>query len=390
MEKIFLCLKYSIIQLLSLFVKPNKNYWLFSSSYNNNYNYNSKYLFEYVIKSNTKIKCKFIINDDQKRKKLIEKYGKHFIETISFRGMIEALRAGVWFTSAGLPIYIPYSKKNRYIVNLWHGVPLKKIGLKENNFSLLRKLYFKLFFSHNYSIITTSSHYMVDTMADSFGVGKEKVKVLGQPRNDLLGKYIDRDCYLNEHFKELPIYKEILLYAPTYREFNKTQLFPFHDFDKKKLDEFLEQEKIIIFIRMHQSEINEEIYDELKGNNRIRFINNDIVEDVMEVLSIFDLLLTDYSSIYIDHLILEKPQLFIPYDLDEYINLRGLNFEYNRHTPGPKVKSFNELTNEISKLLSQETYYKDKRDRLNNYFNQVQNNNCENIFNYVKENLWER
>ena len=47
--------------------------------------------------------------------------------------MLRALGAGVWFTSAGLPVYATGLRKGRMIVNLWHGVPLKKIALLDPN-----------------------------------------------------------------------------------------------------------------------------------------------------------------------------------------------------------------------------------------------------------------
>lgn len=385
--KITLLFKYVFIQFLSFFIKPRKEYWIFSSSFNNQYNYNSKYLFEFVLKNCPDVNCKFVINDDEKRNQLIQIYGDNFIETKSLLGMIDALKAGVWFTSAGLPIYILFSGNNRHIVNLWHGVPLKKIGLLENNYSRIKKIYFKKIFSDNYSIILTTSDKLVKLMASSFGVEENKIKVFGQPRNDLLNKTLNKKEWLAKTFPQLPEFNNLLLYAPTYREFSHTRLFPFDDFNFEKLDKFLEEEKIILFIRMHQSEVNPSLFKVLNKIKRIQFINNDLIEDIMEVLSVFDLLITDYSSLYIDHLILEKPQLFIPYDLNEYKKLRGLNFEYDKYTPGPKVNDFVEFKNEIKKLLSDSNYYKNERLIINNYFNQIRKNSCEKVVNHLEVSL---
>ena len=163
--------------------------WIFSSSFNTKFNYNSKYLFEYVIKNEPSIKPLYVINDDALRTRLQKKYGeKYFIEAKSTQGIKQVLKAGVWFTSAGLPVYGLGLNRKRLIVNLWHGVPLKKIALLEENASKFKKIYFKYLFSNNYSFIITTSKKLTNLMSRSFGVKEEQVKVLGQPRNDVLFK----------------------------------------------------------------------------------------------------------------------------------------------------------------------------------------------------------
>ncbi len=81
----------------------------------------------------------------------------------------------------------------------------------------------------------------------------------------------------------------------------------------KRLQEFLEKHQSMLCIRMHLYE--KEGYEWLRAldhpGSRIRFLNEDRVEDIMEVLAMFDLLITDYSSIYIDYLLLERPMLFL-------------------------------------------------------------------------------
>ena len=109
-------------------IRPDSHIWLFSSTDNSHYNYNSRYLFEYVKENLPEITPLFVINDPELRNSLSSKYGKqYFIETESIQGIRQALSAGVWFTSAGLPAYGTGLHKKRLIINLWHGVPLKKI-----------------------------------------------------------------------------------------------------------------------------------------------------------------------------------------------------------------------------------------------------------------------
>lgn len=80
--------------------------WVFPSSFNTKFNYNSKPLFEYVLQNEPDITPLYVINDVKLRRKLEKRYGKkYFTETNSIKGISEVLNAGVWFTSAGLPVY---------------------------------------------------------------------------------------------------------------------------------------------------------------------------------------------------------------------------------------------------------------------------------------------
>lgn len=373
---------------VKMFMKKNIDYntWVFSSSYNTKFNYNSRYLFEYVLKNEPNINPVFVINDDEFRERLQEKYGeKYFIETKSFKGIKRALQSGVWFTSAGLPCYGFKLNKKRLIINLWHGVPLKKIALQEESLSKFRKFYFKYLFSKNYSYVLTTSENLIEIMANSFDVMDHQVKVLGQPRNDALFKENEKKEVLKNLYTNLPKYKKIILYAPTFRDDGKTLFFPFENFKQDRLNSFLEEHEIIIFIRTHQSE-DTEILNRNFGD-RVRLINEDKVEDVMDILNIFDLLITDYSSIYIDFLLTEKPILFLPYDQESYFENRGFNFTYSEVTPGPKPTKYKEFTDEIDKLLNNKTYYLDERREINNYFNNINDNSNEITCAFVKEKI---
>lgn len=162
--------------------KPDPRVWIFSSTDNSHYNYNSRYLFEYVRAELPEITPYFVINDDQLRRKLSEQYGeKYFIETNSGQGIQKVLEAGVWFTSAGLPVYGTHLNRDRVIVNLWHGIPLKKIALMDPNLGKMARVYFRKIFTENYTWILTCSKALIPIMAESFAIEQEKIKVWGQP-----------------------------------------------------------------------------------------------------------------------------------------------------------------------------------------------------------------
>ena len=359
-------------------IRPDFHIWLFSSTDNSHYNYNSRYLFEYVKENLPEITPLFVINDPELRNSLSSKYGKkYFIETESIQGIRQALSAGVWFTSAGLPAYGTGLHKKRLIINLWHGVPLKKIALLDPNLKKAARIYFKKIFSENYTCILTTSHELIPLMARSFAVSEDKIKVWGQPRND--GLFQKNDCreILGQLFPDLPEYTKTVLYAPTFRDYGQVQLFPFKDFDQEQLEAFLEEKNMLLFIRTHVAE---------QGSaapylgKRIRFLGNEQAEDVTGILNIFDCLITDYSSIYIDYLLTDKPMIFLPYDRQQYLDGRGMNFDYDDVTPGPKPETFNDF---LDALSPKEDFWKSKRTRVNRLFNEIQHPCAADICNKV-------
>lgn len=359
-------------------IRPDSHIWLFSSTDNSHYNYNSRYLFEYVKENLPEITPLFVINDPELRNSLSSKYEKqYFIETESIQGIRQALSAGVWFTSAGLPAYGTGLHKKRLIINLWHGVPLKKIALLDPNLKKAARIYFKKIFSENYTCILTTSHELIPLMARSFAVSEDKIKVWGQPRND--GLFQKNDCreILGQLFPDLPEYTKTVLYAPTFRDYGQVQLFPFKDFDQKQLEAFLDEKNMLLFIRTHVAE---------QGSaapylgKRIRFLGNEQAEDVTGILNIFDCLITDYSSIYIDYLLTDKPMIFLPYDRQQYLDGRGMNFDYDDVTPGPKPETFNDF---LDALSPKEDFWKSERTRVNRLFNEIQHPCAADICNKI-------
>lgn len=162
------------------------------------------------------------------------------------------------------------------------------------------------------------------------------------------------------------------------------RLFPFEDMRGDELAAFLEREKLLLCIRTH---IFTEESERVPESPRILWMNGERVEDVMDVLDVFDLLITDYSSIYIDYLLTGRPMLFLPYDKEEYLSGRGLNFPYDKVTPGPKPETFKDFCGQIRALLAGDDRYQERRRRAGRYFNAVNGPCCGQICAQVQAHL---
>lgn len=358
---------------------------IFNSSFNKNYNFNSKYLFEYFLErqSEDSLEVRFVINDRKKRKDLIEKYGPYFIETQSFKGKWYVLRSKVWITSTlETPVFSIFRHKERKVYHLGHGVPLKKIGLAEEKISKLKYLNRKLrtrIFTH----VLCYSDELEDAMQKVFQNEDIKYVKLGQPRNDSLS---DRKESLENFYQEEGKESRLILYAPTWRPYDKTILFPFIDLDIDKLNEFLIKENLIIFLRSHPY-YEVDIKKEIIGLDRVKVLSSETVPEIMDYLNQFDLLITDYSSIYLDYLPLNKPIIFLPYDYKRYSKEVGFSLDYDKFSPGFKVVTFVDFMSSLKKSLNSEEDYECNRIKINRFINGKKQDNCKENYDFVIKQL---
>ena len=99
-----------------------------------------------------------------------------------------------------------------------------------------------------------------------------------------------------------------------------------------------------------------------------------------------DVLVTDYSSIWIDYLLLDRPIIYIPYDLEEYLRTKGLFLEFEKNTPGFKANNYKEFVSQIEtylrKPMEHAGWRKDIRDMYHKYQDR---NSCHRVYNLIKE-----
>ena len=112
--------------------------------------------------------------------------------------------------------------------------------------------------------------------------------------------------------------------------------------------------------------------------------NEDLLNASCQVTSLLreiDILLTDYSSIYIDYLLLNRPIVFITDDFDAYHDNRGFVFDDPaRYMPGEVVDDYNGLIRVLYKLIAKgEDTFVDERQRVCELMHEVTNNFSQNL-----------
>jgi CDP-glycerol glycerophosphotransferase len=374
-QRAMLLLKGVVPSFFAIFLPKIKKRIIFNSTRNDFYNFNSKYLFEYFIKNHPEYEVKFVINNDSKREELNTIFGKensYFIETKTLKGIWYALRAKAWIISAlETPVGGFLLKYNRFVYHLGHGAYFRSALFLENALPLKKRIYYNLI-KYNFSYHLVTSDIIAKIAPKMFGCKKEQIVTLGEPMNDAIFSP-KKELFIKHFGKNILDYKNIL-YMPTWRDDNSLRLFPFDDLDMQELVKFLEQNGINIFLRMHPSyEEDLSYYTDLSSNFKV--IDTSKIEDINEVIALFDLVITDYSSGHIGYMLTNKPLLFLPYDYQKYKKRMGFVVDYNKATPGPKPTTQKEFIEEINKLLTDSNYYLKERIEANKIFNKYKINN---------------
>lgn len=389
-KKIVRILISNLFYFLDIIIPKDKNLIIFSSQNGRRYFDNSRYLFLNFIKNyDEEFEIKWI-STDKNVLELVETETdfKYTLYLFSLEGIWNLLKAKhIFFTHGFGDILNLKFSQNKNIIQLWHGIPLKNIGVLDKKFTSKKKRNFYKE-TRKYNIIISSSDIDRYSMVSCFGVPIDRVKVTGLPRNDILFSCINEKVNsLNNKYDFLN--KKIILYAPTFRDFSKVKFFPFYDFNLKELDLFLKEEDAYLLLRGHATDNiwrkNSVQYD-IFNSERILEANQDKFEDVQELLPYVDILITDYSSIYIDFLILDRPLIFLPYDIEEYRKERGLLYDYNLVTPGPKPNTQKDFIKCIKDYFRDPKLDKEKRAWVKNIFHKYNDGKSyERIYHIIKE-----
>ena len=305
------------------------------------YTDNSYAMYSYLQKRYGKrCKCIWIFQDKEslERHKGVKAYSKYSLPSFYYFA-----RARYVFFTHGLYSFL--KMRNKKVVNLWHGMPLKVIGLMDTNHGGNDPT------RADYLIAT--SPFFQDVMARSFkGIPIENVLLTGQPRNDML---FEKSDFFEKRGIDTGLFKSIGVWLPTYRksiigDIRKDGVFngngiSFLGFEElKRLDTFLKACRQLLVIKLHPMDAlqNVEFCD---FSNIIVVKPQEFDTQLYPLLGASDYLLTDYSSVWIDYCILKRPIGFVMNDIEEYRNSRGLTIEnLDEQLPGKIIDSYEKLT----------------------------------------------
>ena len=256
-----------------------------------------------------------------------------------WRGFWVTLRAGQLIVTHGLGDVNRFGVFGGRVINLIHGAPLKKLHLDSPATmsvrgpaplrAVLRRMYEAG--AKQIALYVVGSVTSADRLRSAYRVAPGKVRVLGDPRDDLVCQQaadpsaagLARDEV--RRLLGLPVEpagkaEKMVLYAPTWRDGAPDPAEPTAE-AAALIVQALDTLGARLLIRSHP--LGEGAYGSLLGD-RVQMLGSELVRDITPLLGAFDTLVTDYSSIAIDFSLLKRPIVWFAPDLESYSRSRGL------------------------------------------------------------------
>ena len=286
------------------------------------------------------------IEDMEDNRQVIEEYAQYsqvvFVEYQSIEYARYLASAEYLINDSTFMDYFIKRKEQVYI-NTWHGIPLKTLGYDEPQGNIGAANIVRNFLAADYLI--SPNKFMTEVYKKSFkleGLFEGTILQAGQPRNDAhfyaeKKKVIET---LDKHGVIVDPNKKVILYAPTWKgeKFGSPETGLESYFKMIRcLEKNMNMDEYQVLVKPHQI-----VYKHIKNSSELTGQFVPAIIDTNELLSIVDVLISDYSSIYFDFLVTEKPILFFIEDLEEYMESRGLYFGLDK-LPGPIVRNYDEL-----------------------------------------------
>lgn len=295
---------------------------------------------------------------------------------IPLRVLRELATSRYVFFTHGAPIKGVPKREGQTFVNLWHGC-----GYKDTNAT---EAYTK---ENPFDLALVPGPVFVETKAAFWGCPRESILPIGYPRYDLLLRGGRR---AREYAKTLRgDAKKLLFWMPTFRNTKSGKYaegktgraydLPLLASEEELLllDEFLGKCRLRLVIKRHPLQLRYRSEGRKLAN--IRFLGSeDLLSEGVELYSLLheaDALLSDYSSVSVDYLLLDRPMAFALEDFEEYKKARGFVFaDPLRYMPGHHLYAFDDFREFILDVAKgQDRYAKERADVFPEMHNICQN-----------------
>lgn len=317
---------------------------------------------------------------------LRERFGNNvFFTSNTFIATYHYLTSRVIFFAFGMNRFQCIPRKNQFVVNLWHGMPLKKIGYSIGESAAYRQ-------ELSYTNFLISSPFFADVIKEGCGCSDKQLVILGYPRNDLLFEKLSPEEMHNLLDGD---YRKVITFLPTFRNSESLGISKHHKsfplIDENNIEElnlFLKSIDVCLVIKLHHAQSNLSFTNERYSN--LVFLSNADLDmakiPLYSLLGTSDALLSDYSSVFVDYLIVNKPIGFVLDDLEDYRENRGLYFEpIEEYLPGHHIYNMNNLKAFINDVANEKDPFNKERNDICKLFNVYKDNcNCERVLKFTE------
>ncbi|MEB7657778.1 CDP-glycerol glycerophosphotransferase family protein [Mammaliicoccus vitulinus] len=357
--------------------KPLKDNTILMLGFDYQYKGNSRYLFNYLKELYSSENLKYVsfdsnVPDEYRVEPNSQEFYKCFYTSTTIVGES-------WIPAAF------QKKEGQKWIQLWHGTPFKKMLFDSNESTMIglnpnHKIKMKNDISR-WDYLVADSEVAKQKFKSSFDIDDEKIITTGYPRNKWIQENHDNKDLIKEIKikNNIPLDKKIILYAPTWRDYNYKVAE-----NKKDKNYMIQFRKFLDHIGSEYCIINKAHSMDTQppwnnGISQVITVNNKV--DIQELLIVSDIILTDYSSIYFDAVHINKPFYFLIKDYTKFDLSRGVYLD---------------MYNDILKLVAKDEAELAKKIKTNvfkdfkapeNYINKNIENANESIAQIISENI---
>ncbi len=360
---------FSIVKAVLKLLPRNKKIWVIGSRYGLRYDESSKALFEYVSKHSGDIRAVWLSRETAVVQYIRSKGNEAYL-TSSIKGMWFSLRAGVAVISVNVNDVNRLVLNGAKLVQLWHATPFKKVDVFADG--------------KRYDMVTVAApEYKEHSLMGD--VSLANFQVTGYPRNDVLFNPHTPNP-TEDKLRKKYAFQKVALYVPTFRDKNLElrngvwieDFDMFEGFDFDLIEKTLRKHDALFIFKLHPAQTfgNEDLGKRVADSPFFHIADmDDPFLNLYDYLRIADLIISDYSGVIFDFLLTGRPQIFFPFDLEDYLTYSALTFPYKEVSPGPVVKSWNELALTMDAVLDGKDEFQDARKKMNDRFNLYQDGN---------------
>ncbi len=375
---------------ISFLFPRSRKIWLFGSTFGRRFADNPRYLYLYISQKHKDNIRPVWISQNRQVVSLLTSNG---YEAYYYRSL-----AGIWHCLRGkIYIFDNYSKDISFWLsggavkfNLWHGTGNKRAN-HDNEFDKFRHprntwerfLTFPRRLSdekpHHYTLATSEPLAVITSSA--FNTPPEHVIIDGYPR---------MDGVLDDAFKNLLTEKEAInlrnikkwksegkiidFYMPTFRDSEKKF---FEIMDLAQFNMFLTENKIVFVIKLHPKSKLKEEFSKIQYSN-IYCVDSEI--DPYTFLKYVDILTADYSSIYSEYMLLDRPVVSFFYDYEEYTANTRLGYvSFDEYMPEIRAFNMEELMSATLAVLEEDIHKTDRIQSKNRMWKYQNKGACESL-----------
>lgn len=268
----------------------------------------------------------------------------------AFRGLV---RSGTVFLSHDVHRDVGFRIKhqsNRKIINCWHEIAIKRHWLLDDSRRALfrkRRRAARLF-----DLVIASSDADAVAKSGFFGRPLPYILITGTPRNDWF--YIPTAQWpsdleeLDARIEELLQGRRLCLYAPTWgRDLTQNPLI---SEPSPEVMSLLERHNAVLGYRLHLDD-----GDRLSTQYSFPYLDvcRAVIPEAQLLLNRAAVVISDYSSIWIDFLLKQRPVIAYLYDQEFYDREKGIIWDYDAVFPGPVVKDLSALCVALDRMLGE-------------------------------------